>query len=456
MSTKIKRARLLITLLVTLFLIGGTVIAIQLAKGYRPNIKQLSLSGTGLLSATSYPKNAQVYINDRLTTVTDDTLNLSPGEYQFKIIKTGFHPWTKTLPINSELVSITDARLFPSIPSITPITFYQVDRRPLISPDGSKLLYLLTGSPFSQDNGLYVFSLANNFLAGNQITQIADLSAHDYSQARLVWSPDNSQVLAVFADNQKVTSSHLLNSRSMNQSRNLTDITFRLPLLLGQWQEQLASINHNNLIRLPSFMAEVATQSAVNVYFSPDREKLLFTATKDLEIPLNLSDRTIPSINPAPQQRNLSAGKTYVYDIKEDSNYLIDQAKYNPQTAQPLIIDGVTPISQPTPTPAKGKVPNEKPSELSVLLAQIDLLRASSDPHTTQNILWYSTNRHLIVTDDSGVSIIEYDGNNLTPIISAQIAAGFAIASPDGSHLIILSNMNQKPDIYNLISLDLK
>jgi len=53
-------------------------------------------------------------------------------------------------------------------------------------------------------------------------------------------------------------------------------------------------------------------------------------------------------------------------------------------------------------------------------------------------------------------AIVEYDGANLTQITSAELQGGFATTSPDGNRLIILSNFNQKPDIFNLLSLDLK
>ena len=87
-----RQSRLLITLVVAILLTLGSILAIQIAKGYRPNLKQMELRGMGLLSATSYPKSAQVFVNDRLTTVTDDTLYLNPGNYQIKILKNGFIP----------------------------------------------------------------------------------------------------------------------------------------------------------------------------------------------------------------------------------------------------------------------------------------------------------------------------------------------------------------------------
>jgi hypothetical protein len=435
MTKSIKRDRLLITIFAFLLLVGGTVLTIKIAKGYRPNISKMTLNGTGLLSATSYPKNAQVFINDHLTSVTDDTLYLSPDDYTIKIIKTGFYPWTKTIPIKPELVSSTDARLFPAIASSTPLTFYQVSK-PLVSPDGNRLVYVLTNSPFNQDNGVYVLSLGNNMILGSQIVQIADMTVHDYTKAELVWSPDATQILAVFHDDKKITASHLLNSRNMNQAKTLPDTTIRLNLILTQWQEQLASVNKNNLTRLPELMEKVATASAVNVYFSPDREKLLYTVKENQTLPNNLIGKVIQGANPTTETRKLTAGKTYVYDLKEDHNYLVKEANFDPKISQPLVIDGSLPQTS--------------------ILEQLNLLRGQTDPHSTGNLSWYSTSRHLVVSSGDGVSIVEYDDNNLAPIISAKINGNFAASSADGSHLLILSNLNQKPDVFNLISLDLK
>ncbi|MBI3283100.1 PD40 domain-containing protein [Candidatus Curtissbacteria bacterium] len=445
-SSHIKRIRLLITLTVAAILIGGTLIAIQFAKGYRPNFGQLSVRGTGLLSATSYPKSAQVFINNRLTTVTDDTLYLSPDKYEIKIVKTGFQPWIKTLPIKAELVTLTDARLFPSIPSFTPLTFYKVEN-PVVSPDGNKLAYVLSGSPFTEDDGIYILSLGNNLL-GNQITQITNEN-RDYSKAVLAWSPDSGDLLAVFAENNKITASHLLNTRGMNQVKNIVDTTARLPQILSQWQDQLIRINQSSLTRLPDFMIKIASESAVNVYFSPDREKLLYTATGNQTLPENTIGANLPNINPTKEIRELQEGKTYVYDTKEGTNYLIEKATYNKDTSQPLLVKQVE--QTPTPVPTKTKTPPTDP-----LLKQIALIKGQTEPHSTQNLSWYPTNRHLIITSNDNISIIEYDGLNLTQISSAQLAGGFATTSPDGNRLIILSNFNQNPDIYNLLSLDLK
>ena len=81
--------RLLIAIVFLIALILGIAFTIKYAKGYRPSLKNRTLEGTGLLAANSYPKGATVFLNDRLTTATDDTLNLPPGENLVKIAQDG-------------------------------------------------------------------------------------------------------------------------------------------------------------------------------------------------------------------------------------------------------------------------------------------------------------------------------------------------------------------------------
>ena len=121
--------------------IFGTLAVSYLARWYQISFRQgPTLTSTGLLSVTSKPKSASVYINDRLTTATDDTLNLPPGDYHIKITKDGYLPWDKDIQIKKEVVFQTDAQLFRSAPDLKPIT-YAGAINPTISNDGSKVIF---------------------------------------------------------------------------------------------------------------------------------------------------------------------------------------------------------------------------------------------------------------------------------------------------------------------------
>ena len=196
--------RLFIVISIISFLSVGATYAIKFAKGYRPSIKSKALEGTGLLSANSFPRGASVFINDKLTTATDDTLNLPPGEYQVKIAKDGYTSWEKTIMLESELVTQTNARLFPSVPNLKPLTFSGC-LNPTPSPDGQKIVFAVENATTDTKNGLYVLELNNNPLSFNSsATQITRSSQkYNFSESKLTWSPDSSEVLATLNSGKK-------------------------------------------------------------------------------------------------------------------------------------------------------------------------------------------------------------------------------------------------------------
>ena len=187
--------RLLIVVIVIAILISGTLLAIKIAKGYRPSATKKVFEGTGLLSTNSQPKGASVFINDKLTTATDDTINLPPGEYKIKIAKDGYIPWEKTLKLESELVTQTNTRLFPSVPNLKPLTFAGAIN-PTPSPDGQKIAFAVDSATTNDKNGLYIIDLLDRpFSLNSDPRQITRSSQKfDYALANFTWSPDSTQI----------------------------------------------------------------------------------------------------------------------------------------------------------------------------------------------------------------------------------------------------------------------
>src|SRR3989339_1043694 len=136
--------RVFLTFLSACIILGGTYLVIQLAKGYRPS-RQGVVKGTGLLAANSFPNGAQVFLNGKLTTATDNTLNMEPGEYEIEIKKDGYASWKKLMHIEKELVTQTNATLFPIAPSLTPLTLTgSMNISP--SPDGQKIAFYVASA----------------------------------------------------------------------------------------------------------------------------------------------------------------------------------------------------------------------------------------------------------------------------------------------------------------------
>jgi len=408
-------SRLLITLAIALLLAAGTFVAIRFAKGYRLNFGEKKVTPTGLLLANSYPEAASVYINEKLTTATNDTLHLPPGEYQVKILKDGFIPWEKKLTLEKEIVTQTNARLFPSVPDLRALTLTGAIN-PTPSLDGQKIAYAVASSSAELKNGLWVYDLGDRTLKlGSDQRQIArNTKDIDFTKTSLAWSPDAKQILVSTPDEEN----YLLSAEQMNNSLTLNDVSARLPLILEEWQESLKIIEEKKLEALPEFMQNVATASATQVVFSPDETKMLYTATASASIPENLLEKELPGRNTQEEQREISDGKVYVYDLEEDKNFFITDAP-----------------EPPKPSPSPGY-------QLSAISYQLN---------------WFPDSRHLILTQDEKISIVEYDATNLATIYAGDFKENFVHPTPTGNALLILTSLSPDPESpANLYSLDLK
>lgn len=460
--------RLLIFILTLVFVFGGTYLMIRYAQGYRPT-RNGAIKGTGLLAANSSPTGAEVYINGKLTSATDNTLNLDPGEYQIEIKKDGYHTWSKKIKIVAELVTQTGAQLFPTSPTLEPLTYTGAENV-IPSPDGNRLVYAVASASAATKNGLYVQDLVSSPIALNKSArQIARNSeGYDYSTAHYTWSPNGSELLVAFK-----TGSHLLlDSTRFNDQGDLKDVTVRLPQILSEWELELAREERIRLIELPEFFETHATASGTltNLYFSPDGEKLLYQALKDLVIPDKLIP-PLPSSSTQPESRTLQAGAWYVYDLKEDRNFLLTQSPLPTPEPSPSAKAKRTAANSPTSAPFTltklmllenlSPLPAELVSSPSAFrhLQQaprtedmIRLFNAQYSPIFVGSIQWYPDSSHLILTTAGGIDLIEYDGTNRTTVYSGPFDHTFVSAWPDYSRIItrIQFSPDTAPNLYTI------
>jgi len=414
--------KLLITIVIALFLIAGTTVAIYFAKGYRLNLKKKKVQETGLLVANSNPEGASVYLDGKLTTATDDTLNLPPKDYRVKIIKDGYLPWEKVLTIEKELVKQTEARLFPAAPDLKALTFTGA-LDPIPSPDGEKIAFVVASASASPKNGLWITDLVSRPLlfTKNSKQIAANTTDFDFTNCQLVWSPDSKEVLAL---NENHT--FLLNIDNFNDLTTQPEATARLSLILDDWEEELALKKEEQFKKLPQFMEQIATSSAKNIYFSPDEEKLLYTATASATLPEGLLPQ-LPASNDQPETRIIEASNIYVYDLKEDKNFHLTSVKEN------------------------------KEKEKSPLQQRLTKIQNQYSASAVQPIQWFPTSRHLILTGKDKIIILEYDGTNQTSVYAGPFEDSFVYPWPDGSKLLILASLNPQSDLpANLYVIDLK
>lgn len=441
---------LLFTILTALLIFVGTFIAIQYAKGNFRLTKQGFVSGAGLLSVTSNPTGAEVYIDQRLVTATNDTLYLDPGEYEVSIRKDGFSSWTKNLAIEKELVTQTNALLFPSAPKLTPLTFTGVE---MISPspDGQKLLFFSASSSAQRKNGLYILDLGKNSLPFQQGPKqiISEISTNsiDLSSASYIWSPDSSQIMILTPTKQV-----LIGTDNTVDFSSQPDITFQRRSILSEWEEEMYLRERQYLEKFPQEVTSFVTQSAINVYFSPDKKKLLYTATESGQLADNLV-AGLPASNSQPQARNLKSGEIYIYDLDEDRNFKVGTD--NDLTNRPyklLLTQEVGLDSSLMQIATESAYRSLQSDDFSIMSQQFKIYHSPLFANTLQ---WFPNSTHLFNTNSDSIIIQEYDNTNQIKLFSGPFDPSFIFPWPDGSRIIITTSFGSI-DQHNLYAVELK
>jgi PEGA domain len=311
--------------IVSFSIVAITLIISIFARGYKinfnPNNKSI-ITATGILSATSKPKGASVYLNDRLVTATDDNLNLKPNDYQLKIVKDGYLPWQKTIQIKKETVYQSNTQLFRSVPDLSPIT-YTGAINPIISPDNNKIVYAVASASAAADNGLFIIELNKNFPLNNRITprQISpNLSNLNWSKFNFAFSPNSRQILAT---NPTTNISYLIPVDASFNSKNLYNIAPNLDTIHKDWQEQSQQLITVNLDKVPDELKPfVSTSSAQDIKFSDNQEKIFYLAQQDGDLVEEIVTPP-PAQSTQKQSRDIKTNNYYVYDLKDDTNFFI-------------------------------------------------------------------------------------------------------------------------------------
>lgn len=397
--------RFIVTIL-TLLVIGiGAGIAVFLAKGYRISPDNGTISGTGILSVTSIPDQASVYVDGHLTTATNANINsLTPKQYDVRIVKEGFIPWEKKVEVREGLVTDVKATLFRAIPTVYPFTYTGVENVTL-SPDEQKLVYVIpdqgndTGLQ-ARKAGIWIWQMSDRPVAfgrGNEPTQIAlPINGLDYNAAKLSFSPDSSQVLVSFPDRYLLLDINRLNDPPR-------DVTPQIQGILREWQQDTQA---NNLTKLQLIidptLRKTASGSAV-LKWSADESKILYSV--DGKTNYKVAD-LITS-----QQYDLPQAATYAW--LPDSEHLVLVENINPATPTPVAKS----VSQASPsaTPAGQNSNNQQAAK---------------------------------------ISIIEYDAGNKSEIFAGNFDPNAVFVWPDGSRIIIVSSLPtataSKPNLYGI------
>ncbi len=378
---------------------------ISYARGYRFDPKQKSISSTGIIAATSNPKAAKIYINGELKGVTDMSLTLPPGKYTVEIKKDGFMDWKKEFTLKGELVMIADAMLFPVNASLTPLTNLGVGKIVPIDDTGKSLLFVQNGN-FEKD-GIYIFDQSKKPFSLFPPLKTLVLRKYlpetiDLLSCKVTFSPDYKEGIFEFMDEDIPIVAYDMGFEE--EVEIPFDVTSSTTSLIQAWDEERRLEAIKILEALPKDLRPVASDSFKIISFSPDKTKLLYTARKNGELPL-IMDPPLISANQEQEERTMTAGGIYVYDMKEDKNF---------------------------------RVKMDLPENV------VDIAHL---------VMWYPDSRHLVVNEEDKVSVMEYDNTNRQTVYSGPHEQNFVDITSDGK-LLILANLNPQsnkaPDVYSV------
>ncbi len=390
------RKQLTISVLIIVLLLTATFLVILYGTGYRFDLGggKPDFFGTGLLVATSKPNGAQVFVNGHLTTATDNTLNLTPGTYTIRIFKDGYFPWEKKLKVEKEVVTKADALLFPTAPFLESLTNIGVEN-PVLDPSGTRLAFEVA-SQSARKNGIYILDLSTRPILTLQssYTQIVDDTADKFSSSTFSFSPDGTQLIATTS----AQTSYILDSNNFNTIPK--DITATLPSVASDWAKQKSDKDKARLDALPKQLRTMILENFNVQEWTADDGKILYEASTSATLPIIIKPRLI-GVDTTPEQRQLQKGLTYVYDIKEDKNYLID-------------------VKSP------------------------------------KNLRWFPDTNHLIYVADQKIQIMDYDNTNLITVYAGPFVDSLVFPWPDGSKLIILTNLGNSSISPNLYTISLQ
>jgi len=375
------------------------VFASYYARGYRLNIRTMKFEPNGILVIKSEPDGASVYINGDLKTATNATISLSPGTYDIEVKKDGFFTWYKRMAIQKEIVTNADVSLFKTVPSLTPTTFFGA-QNPVASKDGTKIAFVVppTNNNQTDKEGLWTLDTFN-FPLGftNEPKRITD---GDLTSSNYRFSPDGRQIMLTTSSSSYISNSiFILDSGSFTSQSQLVNVFGKNDTTLKDWATEMKTKNESLTRNLPPELNDMLMRRSSSFTFSPDDNMIMYTASSSGNLSENLIPQ-LPGSSTQKQNRDIQIGQTYVYDIKEDRNFLIGDS--------------------------------------------------------TQTLRWMPDSRHLLLAQPNQVVVMDYDGTNKQVVYSGSYASPFAFPFSNATKLLILTNLGATTSSANLYTLTVK
>lgn len=369
----------------TMIIVGivGYFVAL-VARGYQFDAVNFKFLENGILVAKSDPDGATILIDGNLKGATNTNLKLAPNTYHVEIKKNGYISWSKELTIKKEEVTQITAHLFKVAPSFSSVTFDGAES-PVVSSDFSKIAY-------TNNEGLWIMSVSSLPIGfPNEPKKITDNITKDDKYS---FSPNGREIMLT---NKNGT--YLINTNEFIAKNKLVDITLEKEVVLNNWKMENKKKIDSELKLLPAEIAEVIEKNTSTFTFSPDETMVMYTASSEAKIKEGLVEKLAGS-STQKEERDIKVGKTYIYDIKEDKNFMVND--------------------------------------------------------NGRSLYWLPTSRHLLLPDEGKIVVMDYDGTNRQAVFSGDYIAPHAYPYVNASKILILTTLGSDSKLPNLYSLSIK
>ncbi len=425
----------LVTIISLFLIIIAAAVAVVLTKGYTFSPTEVKVLGTGIISVTSIPDGASVYIDGHLTTATNATVpQLSPKVYDVKIVKDGYIPWEKKIDVNEGLVSEIKATLFPALPTFYPLTTNGAVN-PSLSPDGQKLAFAVPLTPDSggvrQKGGVWVWTMSSQPIAFARSAEphqvvMSDTSL-DFSKGTFKWSPDSKQLLiSVQAGGQVgdlAARNYLVSADTFNSNDSLQDITPQVQSIIQSWNGDQKAKNDAQISAIKNRQAFLVASGSAVLSVASDSASLADVPSH--RVLIWSPDDTKFMIIHSSVQKNI----TKTFAISKQSGEQVSAQVYDFGTT-----DGKS----------TGPVNGYKTYKLYNL-------------PPARKYMWLPDSMHIILVDTNKISICEPDGSNISTVYAGTFEEGQVFPWPDSSRLVMLTSFNTPTaSTPNLFGINLK
>lgn len=403
--------RIISSIAAILFILILAGLIIFYSRGYRLDFQAKTLSTTGILSVSSYPDKASIFIDGKLASATNASLTLSPNWYNIKISREGYQSWEKKVRVQGEVVSQIDALLIPANPSLRTITVSGV-KKTTLSPSRLKVAYIVSSDDqiatvaTKPKTGIWVLDLRNGLLGGRAQPKQVFSSQIPLDQTKIIWSPDEKSLVTIrsntVAGKEILTQALLISVEDGNDGAR--NVTLNAVQLTNDWILEEKSKLDVQMAAIPVEISNTLKSNAASIVFSPDESKILYLSTSSALLKPVITPSLIGS-NPTEETRTLVPDSYYIYDSKEDKNFIITDQK----TIQPA-----------------------------------------------DSIIWYSDSKHVAMIENNSITMEDYDGTNKRTVYSGPFEKNLLYSSPQGGKMIILTNLYSPDALPNLYELDLR